>query len=89
MNDNSLIFNVNGVDRLLNTQIDQCINSITGAKLMSPDDLSTSNSHNDLIHVTFNSALFGFIDDLYMITNLYTSPSDSSNSVTLNRQLSI
>ena len=38
---------------------------------MSPRDLDTYTTHGDLIHVTFNSAIFGFIDDLYMMTNLY------------------
>ena len=38
---NSLIFDIN-VDRVLNTQLDYCINTIDGAKLMSPSDLRTS-----------------------------------------------
>ena len=67
---NSLVFDED-VDRLLNTQIVQCINTLDGAKLMSPDDLSTLNTHGNLIHVTFNSAIFGFLDDLYIITQTY------------------
>ncbi len=65
---NSLVFDEN-VDRLLNTQIEMCINTIDGAKLMEPDNLSKEDTHNNLIHVTFNSAIFGFIDDMYIITN--------------------
>ena len=68
---NSLIFDVN-VDELLNTQIKECVNGIEGAKLMFPRDLDSSNEYDQLIHVTFDSALFGFIDDMYMITEPYT-----------------
>lgn len=67
---NALIFNIN-VDRVLNTQIEQCVNQLEGAKLMHPSDLSSDNSHGSLIHVSFNSALFGFIDDMYMVTQEY------------------
>ena len=67
---NALIFNIN-VDRVLNTQIEQCVETLEGAKLMHPDDLSGDNTHGGLIHVSFNSALFGFIDDMYMATEIY------------------
>ena len=67
---NSLIFDIN-VDRILNTQIDACVKTIDGAKLMSPSDLKTSDEHGQLIHVAFNSAFFGFIDDMYLITDIY------------------
>lgn len=72
--ENSLIFQVN-VDRLLNTQIYECVKSIDGAKLMHPSDLNESDENNQLIHVTFNSAIFGFIDDMFIITEVY-QPSD-------------
>ena len=62
--ENSLIFDIN-VDRLLNTQIKDCVDGIRGAKLMSPPHLDNSDDSNQLIHVTFNSALFGFLDELY------------------------
>ena len=65
--ENSVIFNVD-VDRLLNTQISQCVDQEKGAKLMHPSNLKELNTHGDLIHITFNSAIFGFIDDMYMIT---------------------
>lgn len=68
---NSIIFNVNGVDRLLNTQIAQCVDQIKGAKLMSPRDLEDLDTNGNLIHITFNSAIFGFIDDMYMMSNIY------------------
>ena len=42
-----------------------------GAKLMSPRDLSSDTTNGGLIHVTFNSALMGFIDDMYMTTEVY------------------
>ena len=67
---NSLIFNTN-IDRLLNTQIQACVDDIQGSKLMSPEDLSSSAESDNLIHVTFNSGFFGFIDDMYIITEVY------------------
>ena len=76
--ENSLIFSIN-VDRLLNTQIEQCVDEITGSKLMSPDNLSSRNDYGSLIHVSFNSGLFGFIDDMYMTTEPYV-PSGSSEA---------
>ena len=74
---NSVIFDVS-VDRLLNTQIQYCVRDIKGAKLQSPKDLSDKNTHGNLIHVTFNSAIFGFIDDLYIMTYLYEPTVDLS-----------
>ena len=68
--ENSVIFDVN-VDRLLNTQISECVHNTRGAKIMSPSNLDELDTHGNLIHVTFNSAIFGFIDDLYMMTMEY------------------
>ncbi len=45
-----------------------CIKTLDGAKLMQPDNLSTLDTHNNLIHVTFNSAIFGFLDDMLEMT---------------------
>ena len=42
---------------------------------MSPSDLSDSNDNGELIHVTFNSAIFGFIDDMYMVSEVYNDGS--------------
>ena len=75
-----------GVDRLLNTQIEQCVYEVNGAKLMSPSDLSSSDEHGFLIHVSFNSGVFGFIDDMYMQTEIY-NPSGTKSK--LWRKLSI
>lgn len=38
---------------------------------MSPANLDELDTHGNLIHVTFNSAIFGFIDDLYIMTSEY------------------
>ena len=62
-----------------------CINTLDGAKFMTPDNLSSMNTHNDLIHVTFNSAIFGFLDDMYIMSNLYQHESE----VTPWRKLSV
>ena len=67
-NDYTIVFSTQGVDRLLNTQISQCVQELKGAKLMSPRDLDDLNTSGNLIHITFNSAIFGFIDDMYMQT---------------------
>ena len=45
---------------------------------MSPSDLSSSDDHGFLIHVSFNSGVFGFIDDMYMQTEIYM-PEGKSN----------
>ena len=63
---------------MLNTQIEQCVYEVNGAKLMSPSDLSSSDDHGFLIHVSFNSGVFGFIDDMYMQTEIYM-PEGKSN----------
>ena len=77
--DNSLIFQVD-VDRLLNTQIEECVKTIDGAKLIHPSDLAESDDHDQLIHITFNSAIFGFIDDMFMITEVYQpEPTDKES----------
>ena len=38
---------------------------------MHPSDLSASDESDQLIHITFNSAIFGFIDDMFIITEKY------------------
>ena len=38
---------------------------------MSPRDLEDLDTNGNLIHITFNSAIFGFIDDMYMMSNIY------------------
>ena len=69
-------------------QIEQCIPDISGgAKLMSPDDLTSMDSFNEVIHVTVNSMFFGFIDDLYIIVKPYPFPiATTSDRLVLNLQ---
>ena len=56
-------------------QIVECIPDISGgAKLMSPSDLTSLDSYNEVIHVTVNSMFFGFIDDMYIIVKPYDNP---------------
>ena len=69
-----------GVDRLLNTQIEQCVEDVDGAKLMSPSDLSSNDEHGYLIHVSFNSGVFGFIDDMYMQTEIFVPEGHTSKN---------
>ena len=60
-------------DLSLNKNIEDCANEITGAKVISPKNLSQSNENNQLIHVSVTSAFFGFLDDMYIITEPYTN----------------
>ena len=85
---NSLVFNVQ-VDTLLNTEIEQCIIKERSAKLMSPSDLSELSTPGNLIHVTFNSAIVGFIDDMYIITSRYKPENASSTDFEYQRVLKI
>lgn len=62
----------------INKKIAVCANSISGAKLQSPKDLSSLLVAQNLVHVTFSSALFGFIDDMYLQTYF-----DSEHAVTV------
>lgn len=71
--DNTIIIDT-VLDKPLNNQISLCVDEIPGGKLMSPKDLSKSNTHGNLIHISVNSAIMGFIDDMYMITEVYTNP---------------
>ena len=41
-------------------KVESCIDDLTGGKVMSTEQ-------NDMIHVTVNSAFFGFLDDMYLI----------------------
>ena len=57
---------------------------------MHPDNLQEMSTTANLIHISFNSAIFGFIDDLFMKTELYsgTSPLPNQNRlITLQSQL--
>ena len=38
---------------------------------MSPDDFTSDESFDSLIHVTVNSMFFGFLDDLYIEAQTY------------------
>ena len=47
------------------------MNDLGGAKMMEPEDLSSITTFGNLIHVTVNSKLMGFIDDMYMVAQPY------------------
>ena len=74
---NNVIFKVgDGNNRLINNIIYNCVNDNHASKVMSPDNLSESTEIDKLIHITWTSTFFGFIDDMYMIVN--QDPSDST-----------
>lgn len=68
--ENSVIFQTKD-DEDLNHNIAICINKLTGAKLIGPEGLSESIGTKQLVHVAINSVIFGFIDDLYLMTYPY------------------
>lgn len=69
-----------------------CVGSVSGAKLMSPSNLEDLDSVGELIHITVNSAVFGFIDDMYMQTDKYFpegKEGDEARKIRLQSQLRI
>ena len=44
---------------------------IDNAVIISPIDLASTKTNGGLIHIAFNSALMGFIDDMYISTYVY------------------
>ena len=56
---------------------------------MSPRDLDDSDENNQLIHVTFNSALFGFLDDMYIISEPYELDNKAVRKLSIQSQLRI
>ncbi len=65
--ENSIVFET-ADDVEFNNSIASCINGLVGAKVISPAGFSSSSAHEALVHVAINSVIFGFIDDLYLIT---------------------
>ena len=78
-NTNTIVFDVGGQDELLYTKIDNCVNILEGAKLQDPKNLRQLTSTGELIHVTFQSKFFGFLDDMYLFT--YIDPSFTQRRV--------
>jgi len=86
---NNIIFKVgDGNNRLINNIIAKCVNSNHSSRIMSPDNLSDSTEIDKLIHITWTSTFFGFLDDMYMVVNM--DPADSTQRVvTIQSQLRI
>ena len=55
-------------DRVLNGRIAECVDKNHSSKLMSPRGLRTSSNSGELIHISWTSAVFGFLDDMYIMT---------------------
>ena len=53
---------------MLNSKLSKCIGTVSGAKLHEPSDLASKTTYVPLIHVSFASTIFGFIDDTYIST---------------------
>ena len=64
---NTIVLDTN-LDLSLNKAIADCVPEISGAKLMYPDNLSSSKENSQLIHISVTSTFFGFLDDMYMWT---------------------
>ena len=43
---------------------------------MSPKDLDESTKVGELIHITWTSTIFGFLDDMYIMTEVDETDSD-------------
>ena len=65
--ENAIVLKSNN-DQLINGIIARCIDDLSGAKLMSPDNFADSFINGKTIHVTVNSFFFGFLDDLYIMS---------------------
>ena len=63
---NTIVINVGGEDTTLNAKIAECADGISDAKLQSPGHLRTLSTHGNLVHITWQSVFFGFIDDMYV-----------------------
>ena len=72
VSENSLILPT-GNDALVNSVIAGCIDDLSGAKLMSPDNFASSQQSSQTVHVTVNSFFFGFLDDLYLVVDPNTN----------------
>ena len=67
---NNIIFTVgDGNNRLINNIIYNCVNKNGVSRIMSPDNLDMSTEIDQVIHITWTTTFFGFLDDMYMIVN--------------------
>ena len=58
-------------DRVLNSRIHECVQNSHSSKLITPKDLGSSSKSGELIHISWTSAVFGFLDDMYIKTEVY------------------
>ena len=68
--DGSIVFEndvstVNGI-------ISSCVGANRPGKLQQPKHLNEETTAVDFIHITYNSDILGFIDDLYVSTSVYS-----------------
>ena len=75
------------LDLQLNKEIADCVGAIGGAKLKSPDNLSTMNTNSQLIHISVTSTFFGFLDDMYMWTEPITVNGKEQRYIQMQSQL--
>ena len=78
--ENAIVFDVGANnDRMLNNRLAHCAKMHHSSKLMSPRDLADSTESGQLIHITWTSAVFGFLDDMYVISEV--DPNDSDKRI--------
>jgi len=70
--------------RTVNKAIVNCSEDLRGGKLETPDNLENLSDYQELIHLTFNSAIFGFINDMYITT--YSGSLEPNQSTVINLQ---
>ena len=56
---------------------------------MSPKHLKEQEKHGILIHVTFNSAIFGFLDDMYIMSLEYVKDGSNQRQLQIQSQLRV
>ena len=61
----------------------------SGARVMSPKHLKEQEKHGILIHVTFNSAIFGFLDDMYIMSLEYVKDGSNQRQLQIQSQLRV
>ena len=75
----TIVIDVGGDDTTLNARIAECTDGSSGAKLHTPAHLKTLSTYGNLIHITWQSVFFGFIDDMYVST--YVAPNNVESRV--------
>jgi len=85
---NYTVFDINTDDfQSINNVIEECTQQVNGAKLQSPSNLEDLSSLPQLVHITFQSTICGFLDDMFI--NVFYDELIQGVVVNFNSQLRI